>query len=78
MTVGPFRTPATTWAFVSTCWGANTKPEPSRLREQDGAVPTILTTLGRARFSPAELTTPGSGGGTVGVPSAPSAPKTCV
>ena len=41
-------------------------------------MPTILTTLGRARFSPAESTTPGSGGGTVGEPSAPSAPKTCV
>src|SRR5215469_8694409 len=63
--VTPLRTPATTCALVSTCWGAKTKPEPSSVREQLGAVPTILTTLGLARSTPAAWATAGSGGGTL-------------
>jgi hypothetical protein len=64
--------------LVRTRWRANTKPEPSIRREQLGAVPSILTMLGRARVRPTDFSTVGSGAGTRSVPSAPSAPNTWV
>src|SRR6266540_4082230 len=56
--------PATTCALVITCSGAYTKPEPSRRREQVGAVPSTFTTDARALTTAGELATFGSGGGT--------------
>src|SRR5260370_42410763 len=71
----PCVTPATTCALVSTCPGAYTKPDPSILCEQLGAMPSTFTMLPRAAASPAELRTAGLGGATASTPSGPSAPK---
>src|SRR5260370_19091251 len=74
-TTGPSRTPATTCAFVSTWFGAYTKPEPSILREQSGAVPSTFTTLTLALCTPALLITAGAAAFTHTTPPPPPPPK---
>ncbi len=56
--------PATTCALVITRWLAITNPVPSSEREQDGAVPRTLSTLGRTRSTTSLPLSRASGGST--------------